>query len=265
MTTIWEETKTQGAKMKGRPLKEKLDYFWEYYKIHTIVAATVIALIASLVHAWVTSKDMALGVVISNSMAGAMEGVTDKWIQDLSELIDFDPKKYEVSIDTSIMLGSASNSADQDYANMQKMAAMFSASSIDILTADSEIFERYAQNEYLHDLRDLYSDEELRKFEGHIYYTDASTFSDYEDTETDVMAKQAAYVIDHRDPSSMKEPVPVGIYADESTLIGQSQIYFNLDSLEPYQGHPSEAIIGIAVNTPRAEAAKTGLEYLSGK
>ncbi len=263
MTTIWEETKTQGAKMKGRPLKEKLEYFWEYYKIHTIVAVTVIALIASLVHAWATSKDYALSIVMINSIADSFEGVTDTWTGDLTSILDFDTKEYEVAIDTTVMLGMGSASATQEYSSSQKVAAMVSSQSIDIITADTSIFEQYAQNGFFTDLRDIYTEEQLNALNGQIYYTDMSTASDYDDINDDVISRQAAYNVDHHDPSAMKDPVPVGIFPDESSRLVQSGVYSHLPGFDAYQGHERAPVIGVPLGTPRTDAAIIGIEYLT--
>lgn len=261
MATIWEETKSQGAKMKGRPIKEKLEYFWEYYKIHTLTAAVIITLAVSLIHAWVTAKDPALSVVLINSMTETVEGTMERWNSDLTEKIEFDPKEYEVTIDATVMLGAASATANQEYASSQKLAALIGSASVDVMIADSSVFEQYSQNEVLCDLRELYSQDELGSLEGRIYYTDASTYSDYDSPDLEVTEKQAAYVIDHRDPASMKQPVPVGIYMDEDTLIGQSGVYAYLTAADTYQGHPSEAILGIPVNSPRKDAAMAATDY----
>ena len=264
MATIWEETKSQGAKMKGRPIKDKLEYFWEYYKIHTLVAAFIITLAVSLIHAWVTAKDPALCVVLINSMAETVDGTMEKWNSDLTERLEFDPKDYEVTIDATVMLGAASATANQEYASSQKLAALIGSASVDVLIADTPVFEQYSQNEVLSDLRELYSQDELDSLEGRIYYTDASTYSDYDSADLDVTEKQAAYVIDHRDPASMKQPVPVGIYMDEDTLIGESGVYAYLTAADTFQGHPAEAILGIPVNSPRKDAALTAVKYLMG-
>ena len=264
MTTIWEETKAQGAKMKGRSLREKLEYFWEYYRIHTLVAAVIIILVGSLVHAWATAKDEALSIVLINSLADTMEETIPEWTYDLTELLDFDPKKYEVAIDTSVMLGSDTATANQEYASSQKLVAMMGTSSIDILVSDTAIFEQYAQNECFCDLRNIYTPDELDAMSDIIYYTDASTFSDYDAPDLDTTEKQAAYVVDHRDPSSMKEPIPVGLFMTEDTRIGQSGIYAYLTAMDEFQGHPKEAVLGIPVNTKRLDAALLGTEYLMG-
>ncbi|MCR5595702.1 MAG: hypothetical protein K6G12_07635 [Lachnospiraceae bacterium] len=262
MATIWEETKVQGSKMKGRPLKEKLAYFWEYYKIQTMIAVGVIVIAASLIHSWVTYKDYALCIVEVNSIADSIGGVTETWKYDLTELLDFDTDDYEIDIDTSLMLGSDTSSANAEYASAQKMAALLSSKSIDIFIADTPVFEQYAQNGSFSDLRDIYSYEELSAMEGRIYYTDAGTFSDYDETDLNVTEKQAGYTIDHHDPSTMKDPIPVGFFADENTRIGASGIYGHLSESDTYQGYRTEPIIGIPANTTRLEAALTGLEYL---
>ena len=264
MSTIWEETKKQGSKMKDRPLKEKIAYFWEYYHVQVLIGAGALAIVISIIHAIATSRDYALSVVMINSIASSMTEVTDVWTSDLSELIEFDPKKYEVYIDSTIMLGSDRATANEEYASQQKMAALISSASIDILISDSEQFERYAQNNSFADLRTVYSESELKAFEGRIYYTDRNTFKDYEsdaNINVDINALQASYTVDHRDPSSMADPVPVGIYASGNTKIGNAGVYSHYTADDTYQGQPIEAVIGIPTNSPRIPAAVTGIDY----
>ncbi|MBO4900155.1 MAG: hypothetical protein J5509_07675 [Lachnospiraceae bacterium] len=266
MTTIWEETKKQGSKMKGRPLSEKIAYFWEYYKIHTLVGATVLILVISLVHAWATSKDYILSIVMVNSIAAQIDDIDTNWISDLNERIEYDPKKYEIYLDTTMLLGQGSESANQEYANLQKLAAMISAQSIDIFIADTESFERYAQNEYMYDLRNIYTEEELQKYSDILYYTDAATFSDYSsDVDPNAYPDQSVYIVDHHDPDSMKDPVPIGFFADDTTVVGSSGAYAYLNPDDMFQGHPKEGVIGIMINTPRLDNAKIGIDYLTGK
>jgi len=277
MATIWEETKTQTAKMKGRPLKEKLAYFWEYYRTTTLIVVGSAALLIALIHAIVTSKDYALSVIVINSITDEMTDVnttstattgsdaalSDVWINDLSSLITFDPKEYEIFIDTSMSLGTNTATANAEYANQQKLAAMMSAQTIDILVANTKVFEQYAQNEYYYDLREIYSAEEIQKFSdaGLIYYTDASTYADYDDTNLDVFEDQASYTVNHHAPDSIKEPVPVGFFLNESTRIGAAGIYSYLTTQDVYQGYPEEGVMGIPVNTPRVDNAKTAASY----
>ena len=41
--SVHDEVKEQQQKLKGKPFKEKWAYFWEYYKIQTIVVIAVLA------------------------------------------------------------------------------------------------------------------------------------------------------------------------------------------------------------------------------
>ena len=262
MATIWEETKKQGAKMKGRSFKEKLEYFWEYYRIHTLILIGTVAVIGSLIHAYVTSREYALSIVMINSVADQFNGLTDGWTSDLTDILDFDPKEYEVYIDTSLVFGGNNVSANQEYASLQKFAALMSSSSMDIIISDSASFERNAQNNYLYDLRKLYSEEELEKLSDILYYTDAATFSDYsDDTDPNKIVDQSVYTVNHHDPTSMKDPIPVGFFADSTSLIGSSGAYAYLSEEDTYQGYPQEPVMGIVINTPRTEAAITGIGY----
>ncbi len=53
-------------------------------------------------------------------------------------------------------------------------------------------------------------------------------------------------VINHRDPSSMKQPVPVGIIIPEGSSILEAGCYDYLSENEiTYQGYPSKPVIGI--------------------
>ena len=39
--SVHDEVKEQQQKLKGKPFKEKWAYFWEYYKIQTLVIIAV--------------------------------------------------------------------------------------------------------------------------------------------------------------------------------------------------------------------------------
>jgi len=266
MATIWDETKAQAAKMKGRPFKEKLQYFWEYYRIATLVVVTVLALLIALIHTMVTAKDYALSVLMVNSLGESFPTVIDEYKADLTEQIDFNTKKYEISIDASMSMGNDNVSADVEYTTVQKFAAMVSSKSADLLLANTSVYEQYSQNEYLMDLRNIFTEAELARYADIIYYTDASTYSDYELTDATVSGsdKQKEYVINHHDPSSMKEPVPVGFYLSDESPVTKAALYSYFGDDDTFQGYKEEAIVGVIINTPRTEASKTGIKYFAG-
>ncbi len=46
--SVHDEVKEQQQKLKGKPFKEKWAYFWEYYKIQTLVAIAALAFAGNL-------------------------------------------------------------------------------------------------------------------------------------------------------------------------------------------------------------------------
>ena len=264
MATLREDTKAEWDKMKDRPFKEKLSYFWEYYKVHTIAAVIGVIFVVALIRSFVTSKDYALYIAIIDSYDPSGEA-TQNWPEELADTIGFDRDDYEVFIDSSFSFGADGTSARADYVAAQKLTALLTSRSMDIMIADMTVFEQYAQNDCFVDLRTIYSEEELSAMEGLIYYTDAATFADYQSAEANVYEKQLLYDIDHHDPSTMKDPVPVGFFAAEGTKVGDSGIYDHLADTEAFQGHENEAAFGILQNTERYDNALTGISYLAGK
>ena len=159
------------------------------------------------------------------------------------------------------MIGNGTN-PNIEYAAMQKLTAYLTSATIDVFIADSYVFEQYCQNRNLYDLRDIFTEEELESMSDIIYYTDAATYSDYDDvTNLDVAADQAKYVIDHHDPTSMKDPVPMGLFVTDTSRLGSTEAYSTLENFEDYQGYPSEAIIGITRNTTHFDSAVAAMKY----
>ena len=58
--SVMDEIRAQHQKMKGKTPKEKFQYFWEYYRIPTIVTIVVAALVGNVIYTMVSAKDTAL-------------------------------------------------------------------------------------------------------------------------------------------------------------------------------------------------------------
>ena len=69
--------------------------------------------------------------------------------------------------------------------------------------------------------------------------------------------------IDHRDPSTMKNPVPVGIIVTDYEKIRESGFYLYLsDNDVIFQRHPSEAVFGVPVTLEDPTLAIRFLKFL---
>lgn len=246
--------------------KQKLAYFWDYYKIHTLVAIVIIAMAASLIKQYVTSKDYGFYAALINAVStDSNYGLAEIWNEEFLEYAQIDPNEYDVYIDTSI---SMRESIDAQYmiANQQRLLAMLHTGSVSAIVADTETFETYSQFEYFYDLESIFPKETLEKYGLYLYYTDAATFDQANDIPNDDENPQndrANLIIDHRDPSAMEQPVAVGIILTEDNMIADAGYYAYLEATETeYQGYPSDVVLGIPLSNKEPELVIRFLEYL---
>lgn len=248
--------------------KEKLAYFWDYYKVHTIVAIIVVVFVIGFINSYRSSKPTAFYAVLLNADTyedNAAAAVT--WSEAFMEYAGIDPEAYQVNIDTSIII-SADGGDQYEVANRQKMAAMMHAGDIHAIVADTETFEGYARLEYFYDLTDTFTQEELAPYADLLYYTDGAAFEeDTGDTLAEMeAAQQAVYnqVIDHSDPSSMEKPVAVGIRIPQTgNKLGDSGYYdYISENGNTFQGYPSEIVIGIPVSVENPRLTLQFLDYI---
>ena len=93
-----DEVREQQNKLKGKTFKEKLNYFWDYYKVHTIALVFAIIVISVFVKDIVTNKDNAFSAVILNSYA---HDTQEGFQADFAAYAGIDTDTYSCLIDTS--------------------------------------------------------------------------------------------------------------------------------------------------------------------
>lgn len=267
--SVHDEIKEQQKKaFATMSLKEKFAYFWDYYKIHTIVVICVIAFVISFVRQIQENKPYAFYAVLMNAFSGLDSNDTNvMWENEFLEYAGIDPETYRVCIDTSLTQ-SADGGSQYEMANRQKMAAMMHTGDIHAIVADTETFESYAHIETFYDLSEVLTEDELALYQDLLYYTDAAAFDEDDgDTLAEMEAIQKAYdakVIDHSDPSTMEKPIPVGIRIPTSgNKLADAGYYRYLQEGDySFQGYPSETVLGIPLSAEDPQLALQFLTYL---
>lgn len=257
---VQDEIHEQHMKMKDMSLKGKLQYFWDYYKIHTIVILASIAFLVTLIHDIRSAKDYGFYSIMLNS-AGlssiSMEAA-------FSEYAGIDLETYDCFIDTDSRI-SYSSITQYDMATVQKLVALVQSREIDALVFDSEVFNNYANNEFFLDLNTFFTKEELAQYEDRLYYVDyaeiakANEDTSYENEDLISTADAASLTIDdvlaeaqtHRHPEEMEQPIPVGIFLEGSPFAQQTGSYGQL-----------QPVFGVSATTTRPDMAKKYLEFL---
>jgi hypothetical protein len=264
--SVHEEIREQRKKLKGQGFKAHWDYFWEYYKIHTIVALIAIIFIVTFARDMLNNKPYALYSMLIN--AAGLE--TQEKIQNgYAEYAGIDTTQEAILADTSAGF-SLANMDNSTVATSEKLMAVMASNELDVIVADTNTFGHYASLETYMDLRDVYSADEIASWDsqglifyvdqGYIDYLTSSTYTDYltngqydKSNKYAVMAAKYNETFEYpvQDKSEMDNPVPVGIILKNSKILTDCGAY------------PNEApIVGIIINTERIDNAKKFLAYL---
>lgn len=249
---IHDEIREQQKKMKGKSFQDKLEYFWDYYKVHTLAAIFIVVLAVIFVRDIATAKDEAFSATLLNAYGGERQS---EFQNSFTEFAGIDTEVYECYIDTSSTL-SSNMSSESDLAIFQRTIAMSQTAGLDILMADLPSFNRFATNGMFLDLRSILTDEEYARYEPCFYYIDdAARDNDSYDEVLDALDGVAdIHETDHTDPSAMEDPVPVGIYLPDSAKLKEFGCY-TLTGETP--------IFGFVFSTERLDTARQFLHYLT--
>lgn len=259
-TGVRDEIREQQKKTKDMTPKERLAYFWFYYKVPFIAGIAAVIFLSVMIHDMITAKDYNFYALMLNS-----QNLNDTAISEsFSEYADLDNEKYECYIDTMTTL-SLKDYTQYDMATYQKIIAQAATNDFDALVLDSAVFYKLSISGFMVDLRTVLSEEELAAYEGNIYYIDQAAIDRADEADSDDPEATAFYskmenatnaVIkadaeEHKHPENMEEPVPVGIYIEDSPFIEKTDSY-----------HGLIPVFGIASTSQRMDKAASYLSYL---
>lgn len=136
--------------------RKKLEYIWDYYKLHIIAVLILCYFIGYIAHHFITKKEVILSVAAINIefSQGDVRTLTDGYLtyQNLNT------KKYGIDFHNRLMSqGDEADGASYEYAyaSSMKLLAMMTNASLDIVIMDEKAYNTFSNNEYLHPLNDL--------------------------------------------------------------------------------------------------------------
>lgn len=168
--SVHDEIREQQQKLKGKPFREKWDYFWEYYKVHTLVAICSVAALISIVYSIASQKDSILDVAMVNAYFD-QELDSEALCADFEQYAQVDTKEYQATITTNMDVDY--EGTDQySYANLQKITAMAAAHSLDVIITNDAYIDHNLGVGVFYDLCEYFTEEELAQYEDRLLYRD---------------------------------------------------------------------------------------------
>lgn len=220
--SVSDEIKAQRKKLAGKTPKEKLLYFWEYYRIPALVIILVIAFAGNLIYTIATAKDSVLSALFIN---GYSEMDTEAFMNGFNEYAGIDTKEYTTSLEMNFTI--QEEAMDQyTMANVQKLMALVAAKEIDVIMADTKTFTNYADPGYFSNLNEVLPKELVDKYQDRFFYYDV--------------------------PDDEQGEIPIGIQLADAPGVVRTQAY----------AVTNDALFGIVANSEHVDNAVKFLEYL---
>ena len=248
-----DEFRAEREAIKQGTWEQKLGYFWDYYKWHTIIIIIVVCAIISITYNIVTQKDKALSGILLNAYEYDMENPETNLVDEFIELANIDTSEYEVVLNTglSYLPEDAEGGSSYNYSTSQVITAQSGAGELDFVAGPHSSIKDWAYKGLFVDLRDILTDEQLAIFEPYFLYIDMDVIEKRQEA-WDKMEDATAIVIpENLSSEDMAKPVPVMIDMTKSQKL-----------LDAYGYDIENLAIGVVSKTSNVENTLTFLEYL---
>ena len=251
---VMDEFKEEREALKNGTPKQKLTYFWYYYKWHVIISVIIIGMLVSFIYQYVNRKDTAFNTVLLNaSLLDQMSSEQPDFIADFAEKEGIDLNTSDITFDTSIRI--VEDSMDEtSVTSTQKLMVYVAANELDSMITDFDSFQKYANSSLFYDLRDILTEEQLQALEPYFYYVDREVVLAIEAANDDLNTDYTPEYPDPLHPEEMQDPVPVGICLTRCKDLTDNY-YFRGDGI----------VMGIYANAKHADTAVDLAEYLLSK
>ncbi len=245
---VMDEFKEERESLKHGTFKQKFSYFCDYYKWHVIVTIAATVFVISLIVQIVTRKDIVFYAAVINGLE--MPNATE-YVQSFAEYAGVDTDKNQVLLDASLHLN-FSVLDQQTIGSSQKLVAYIAGRDVDVFIGDETVMESYANNETFHDLSKFLSPEQYTKCEPYFYYIDQAVVDEKMAAQKTMNNDYIAQYPDPRNPEAMRNPVPVGIYLDNTQAL-KDNYYYEEDK---------DIILSVVANTERPETTSKFIDFL---
>lgn len=207
-------------KMCQKPLKQRLAYFWDYYKWYAIAAAVLLAVVAVYVGGLLSEAEDSVYGLMLNTCNMLNQQRNEQLAQDMAsefrQELGRSEKELELTLDVSHSYD-PDNGYYGNYDTLQLILNYSMGGMLDFVVADEASMLDLAYAGYFRNLKDLFSEQELEQYSGQLLYVDMAVIL----KENESMEAGGPDYPDPRKPEDMEEPVPVFVDVSASDKIGQ--------------------------------------------
>lgn len=246
-----DEFRKEREAIKNGTLKQKLSYFWDYYKWYVIIPLIIIIMVGSTIYHKLTDPEVILNGVLLNCYNTEKQDATLEFVELFYEAHDIDTKEYKADFNTTLSYSTDENAASSNYNTMQVLMAWTGAETLDFLTGNLDAMVDLSYRGYFVDLTSFLTKEQIELYEPYFLYMDQTVIEKRSDAFDKGEDPDSILTPDATKPETMEQPVPV--------LIDMSQS----EKLTEVYGDSANALtFGVAANAPNKDMTLAFIDYL---
>ncbi len=246
---VMDEFREEREALKNGTLKQKWQYFLDYYKWYVIGGIFILIVAIIFIRDMINNKDFIFYGFFINSAEMMTTG--EQFLDDFAQQAGLDTENYAVMIDSSDSIVRYSHD-EISRVSHQKLSLSIMAKEADFVGMDAETFEEYATTTTYYDLRDVLSPEQLEAYEPYFYYVDMADVRKVDQSRAESTANvYPGKEYDHSTPEGQEEPVPVAIYIQDSEKLQNA-----------YDFNDKDYVLGIPLTTQHLDTTLQFIDYI---
>lgn len=240
--------------MKQKPLKERLAYFWDYYKWPAFaVVALIIAAVSYTVSLLYAPEYKVNGLLLNaysysnyEQIQSEIKLLADHFVK--AEVLD--AKKVEVNLDGSRVYYPDNGKDSYNYDTIQLILTYTAADALDFIIGDKDAMLELAYMQVFQNLETVLSNAQLQVLDGDILYIDFAVVEQREAALDQNLDTSDIVYPDPAKPEVMTQPVPVFVQLKQS------------EKLERIYTQPAETLVFGFAGSSRGGYTVPFLNYL---
>ncbi|MCD7715362.1 MAG: hypothetical protein LUI39_02775 [Lachnospiraceae bacterium] len=175
------EVKSGREQMAALHGKEKREFFREYYGKKLLAAVVIAVVVLYFIYNYVTTPENALNILAVNASEEGNEEYEETYFLDFLEQNGVDASRYVVNANRSVNVDA--NSEDSfNTSSVETIVTLFTAQEVDLFFADNDYFLSMAALDYMENLEDYLTEEEIAALDEDdlIYVTVQESDDEYE-------------------------------------------------------------------------------------
>lgn len=151
---LFDTIKEDWEKLKGKPFKDKVGYFADYYKWHVIVVVFLIGMIGGTIYQKATTPEAVLSGALFNASELTAEEPLQRMVEEFSALQGLEKGKETILLHTDLTYVEDGDLVTANYESLEILTVRILTGELDFIIADRALLQKLAEGGYLLEIPD---------------------------------------------------------------------------------------------------------------